>query len=254
MFQKRGNLEVTARSEAELNNSNLLKDFQKSQLERWGDSWNQHSLLVLQRQTISRILYYNHLYQKITGVPGCILEFGVQWGATLAQLISLRGIYEPYNLRRHIYGFDTFEGFLSTDLHRDGKYLADGDYAVYNNYEKDLDAILSLHEQNCPVSHVKKFSLIKGDASITSKQWVKDNPYAIVAMAIFDMDIYKPTRDALEAIIPRLTKGSLLVFDELNCPQFPGETVALDEILGINNIKLNSFPHQPNCAWAIWGS
>ena len=85
------------------------------------------------------------------------------------------------------------------------------------------------------------------------KQWVDDNPHAIVAMAIFDMDIYKPTRDALEAIKPRLTKGSIIVFDELNCPRFPGETQALADVLDLNELKLHHFPHQPNCAWIIWG-
>jgi hypothetical protein len=72
-------------------------------------------------------------------------------------------------------------------------------------------------------------------------------------MAIFDMDIYQPTKDALEAIIPRLTKGSVLIFDELNCPEFPGETEALNEVLQINKLKLNHDPHQPTCAWAVWG-
>ena len=112
---------------------------------------------------------------------------------------------------------------------------------------------MSLHEENCPVAHIQKFSLIKGDASLTSRQWLKDNPHAIVAMAIFDMDIYQPTKDALEAIKPRLTKGSILVFDELNCPQFPGETQALEEVLAINNLKLQLDSHQANCAWAVWG-
>jgi hypothetical protein len=50
-------------------------------------------------------------------------------------------------------------------------------------------------------------------------------------MAIFDMDIYKPTKDVLEKIIPRLVKGSLLVFDELNFKAFPGETIAVNEVL-----------------------
>ena len=201
---------------------------------------------------MSRILYYNQLYQKIIGVPGCILEFGVQWGATLAQLISLRGIYEPYNYRRHIYGFDTFEGLANTDKLKDGNQLDDGDYQVYKGYEDKLEEILKLHEQNCPISHIKKFSLIKGDASLTSKEWVKNNPHAIVSMAIFDMDIYKPTKDTLKTIKPKLAKGSLLVFDELNCKQFPGETKALDEVLKINNLKLHFYPHQPNCV-TIWG-
>ena len=237
----------------EKSNSKILKQFHLSHIKKWGASWNQHSLITFQRQSVSRILYYNQLYQKIIGVPGCILEFGVQWGATLAQLISLRGIYEPYNYRRHIYGFDTFEGLTNTDKSKDGNHLDDGDYQVYKGYEDKLEEILKLHEQNCPISHIKKFSLIKGDASLTSKKWVKNNPHAIISMAIFDMDIYKPTKDTIRAIKPKLTKGSLLVFDELNCQQFPGETKALDEVLKINNLKLQFYPHQPNCAWAIWG-
>jgi hypothetical protein len=95
--------------------------------------------------------------------------------------------------------------------------------------------------------------LIKGDASDSVPNWINENPHAIVAMAIFDMDIYKPTRNALEAILPRLTKGSILVFDELNCPEFPGETEALNDVLGLNNLRLNHFAHQPTCAWAVWG-
>ena len=209
-------------------------------------------MVTIQRQTLSRILYYNQLYEKIVGVPGCILEFGVQWGSTLAQLIALRGIYEPYNHLRHIYGFDTFEGFFRTSKTHDGLHVRDTDYSVYSGYETHLEEILKTHENNCPLSHIKKFSLIKGDASKTSLHWAKDNPQAIVAMAIFDMDIYQPTKDALIAILPRLTKGSLLVFDELNCPVFPGETEAVKEVLGLNNIKLQHYPHAPNCAWAVW--
>lgn len=253
MFEKTATKEVTSRNETEQQTLTTLKDFHSSHIDKWGVNWNQHSLLTLQRQSISRVLYYNNLYKQIVGVPGCILEFGVQWGATMAQLISLRGIYEPFNHKRHIYGFDTFEGFVNTNKNKDGALLSDGDYCVYDGYEKQLEEILSLHEENCPVAHIQKFSLIKGDASLTSRQWLKDNPHAIVAMAIFDMDIYQPTKDALEAIKPRLTKGSILVFDELNCPQFPGETQALEEVLAINNLKLQLDSHQANCAWAVWG-
>lgn len=253
MFIKTGTKELTARSETEKSGSQRIKEFHLSHIEKWGDSWNHHALSTMQRQSISRVLYYNELYQKIVGVPGCILEFGVQWGATLAQLISLRGIYEPYNYVRHIYGFDTFEGFVNTDKVKDGAHLNDGDYGVDDDYESSLEELLKIHESNCPISHMQKFTLIKGDASKTAKEWVEENPHAIVAMVIFDMDIYKPTKDALEAIKPRLTKGSVLVFDELNCAQFPGETEALNEVLGLNKLKLNHYPHQPSCAWAIWG-
>ena len=253
MYKKNENKEITSRSEVEKKNILTLKEFHLSHIQKWGESWNQHSLLTLRRQSISRVLYYDNLYKQIIGVPGCILEFGVQWGATLSQLISLRGIHEPYNYTRHIYGFDTFQGFVNTNEDRDGAHLSDGDYCVYDGYENQLEEILSLHEANCPMSHIRKFSLVKGNASNTSKKWLKDNPHAIAAMVIFDMDIYQPTKDALEAIMPRLTKGSLLVFDELNDPRFPGETQALEEVLSINKIKLQHNAHQPNCAWAVWG-
>ena len=218
----------------------------------FGNQWNAHSIVTLRRQTLSRILYYNHLYQLIVGIPGVICEFGVQWGATLAQLINLRGIYEPYNHSRKVIGFDTFEGFPTVD-DKDGGLPSVGDYATTANYEETLEKLLSLHESFSPIPHVKKFELVKGDASVTVNHWLSENPHAIVAMAIFDMDVYRPTRDALEHIIPRLTKGSVLVFDELNCAHFPGETVALDEVLGINNLSLRHFPHQPYCAWAVFG-
>lgn len=246
-------LKFTQRSDQEVQGIDEVKNFLKEHIDEWGPNWNEHALVTIRRQTISRILYYNQLYQQIIGIPGCILEFGVQWGATLAQLISLRAMYEPYNHRRHIYGFDTFEGFRNVTSH-DGGLWSEGDYGVRPGYEAELERLLEIHESNAPLSHIKKFTLIKGDASETSKEWVSENPHAVVSMAIFDMDLFKPTQDALQAIIPRLTKGSLLVFDELNCPSFPGETEALDEVIGINQIRLNHFPHQPNCAWAVWGS
>ena len=90
-------------------------------------------------------------------------------------------------------------------------------------------------------------------ASDTAQEWADTNLHAVVAMAIFDMDIYKPTKAALEAVLPRLTKGSVLVFDEFNDARFPGETQAVSDFLGLNNLRLRHYENQPNCAWAVWG-
>ena len=221
-------------------------------LPQFGPQWNAHSLVTLRRQSLSRVLYYNELYKKIVDIPGVICEFGVQWGATMAQLINLRGVYEPFNHSRKIYGFDTFEGFPNVD-DKDGGFSEVGDYSTPANYEKILEDILTLLESFSPISHIKKFELIKGDASATVDRWLDANPHAIVAMVIFDMDVYRPTKDVLKKILPRLTKGSILVFDELNCPIFPGETRALDEVIGLNNIALKRYPHQPYSSWAVFG-
>ena len=246
------NGEMTSRSNFENKLDSRLLTIQKELLPKYGGNWGVHSLVSLKRMAISRVIYYHELYQKIIQVPGVICEFGVQWGATMALLENFRGMYEPYNVSRKIFGFDTFEGFPEVDP-KDGMFAKAGDYKSFDGYENILDEILGIHEQFSPISHIKKFELIKGDASQTINQWVDNNPHAIIAMAIFDMDIYQPTRDVLEKIIPRLTKGSLLVFDELNCAHFPGETTAVQEILGLNNLTLRRFPHQSYCAWTVFG-
>lgn len=250
--QKIHNGELSSRSQQENDLDNRLLDITKELLPQYGGNWNIHNLVTMKRMALSRVIYYYELYQKIIDVPGVICEFGVQWGATLALLQNLRGMYEPYNISRKIFGFDTFEGFSTID-DKDGYFAKIGDYKSLPSYEKILEQILNIHEGFSPINHVKKYELIKGDASQTINIWLEENPHAIVSMAIFDMDVYKPTKDVLEKIIPRLTKGSLLVFDELNCQQFPGETTAVQEIIGLNNLKLKRNPHQTYCAYAVFG-
>jgi hypothetical protein len=244
--------EFTMRSENEHAKMQRLFELQTELLPRLGLQWNMHQTVFLRRQTLSRLIYYYELYRKIVDVPGVICEFGVQWGASLSLLISLRGMLEPFNHSRMIYGFDTFQGFLQVDA-KDGAFSAKADYATTDRYYEMLEEILLLQESCSPLSHMKKFDLIAGDASETLPTWIEKNPHALVAMAIFDMDLYKPTRDVLSKILPRLTKGSLLVFDELNCHHFPGETEAVAEVIGLNNLRLHRFPHQPYCAWAVYG-
>ncbi len=244
--------EFTGRTASEQSVDGQLLDIARANIGRQGPQWNYHSIAYIKRQVLSRILYLDHIYRQIVDVPGVICEFGVQWGGTLATLCNLRGIYEPFNHSRTVFGFDTFEGFPAVDA-KDGGFSSPGDYAVSKNYEEELEELLALHEQLSPVPNVRKHSLVKGDVTATFPQWLTDNPHAIVSMAIFDMDIYAPTKEVLSLIEPRLTRGSVLVFDELNCPYFPGETQALMETLGINKLKLRRFPHQPFCAWAVYG-
>jgi hypothetical protein len=244
--------QVTLKEDSEiLGRQHLLRHLIDG-IENCGPAWEYHLPLFMTRQALSRQIYFDSLYRQLLDVPGVICEFGVQWGSTLATLTNLRGIYEPYNYSRHIYGFDTFSGFASVDV-KDGPDCEVGDYTVIPGYEKDLEKILALHEANSPLTHIKKTHLVKGDVTDTLPIWLDANPHAVISMAIFDMDVYSPTKLALEAILPRLTKGSILVFDELNCPQFPGETQALAEVIGLAKLRLRRSPHQPYCAWAVWG-
>jgi len=199
---------VGNRTDEQLKRDTCFKDLAIGLIHDSGENWAKHSLAVLKRNALARIIYLNEVYQKIIPVPGVICEFGVQWGATLATLSNLRALYEPYNNSRIVYGFDTFEGFNDPHTH-DGSIPSKGDYSTTAKYEEKLAEILSYHESICPFPEIKKFELIKGDARDTIDVWLKENPHAVISLAIFDMDLYEPTRVVLEKIKELLGKYGL---------------------------------------------
>lgn len=206
--------------------------------------------LFMERPVLSRLLYIDFLYKNIIEVPGVVMEFGVRWGQNLALFCNLRGMYEPYNYNRKIIGFDTFVGFPETTA-EDGERLSAGDYGVSEGYKEFLEDLLHLHEAGSPISHLKKFEIVAGDATETLPSYLAEHPETMISLAYFDFDIYKPTKVCLELVRDRLVKGSVLAFDELNAPQFPGETMAVMEVLGLANLRLRRTPHNPLCAYVI---
>ncbi|MDV7339027.1 TylF/MycF/NovP-related O-methyltransferase [Terasakiella sp. A23] len=208
--------------------------------------------LFIESKNLSRILFMDHIYRQIVDVQGCIVEFGCRWGQNLALYEALRGIYEPFNRHRKIIGFDTFEGFPSLD-EKDGaaNLMVKGNLATTENYQEELEGILDVHEQLNPLDHIKKYELRKGDGTKEFPKYLDENPHTVVALAYFDFDLYEPTKECLEALRPRLTKGSVVGFDEVNDPDSPGETVALMEVLGLQNIRLKRFPHASRVSYFV---
>ncbi|MBN2487001.1 MAG: hypothetical protein JXB34_13580 [Bacteroidales bacterium] len=225
-------------SEKEIQNrQKLLELMQKTPLPQ--NELVSNAALFLKRQELQKLLFFNDIYQKILDVHGVIVEFGTRWGQNLVTLSNLRGIYEPYNYNRKIIGFDTFEGFKNVSAF-DGhdEKTKDGAFSVSNGYEEYLKELMAAHENESPLNHIKKHEIIKGDASLELKKYLEQNPQTMVAFAYFDFDIYKPTRDCLEMLLTHVTKGSIIGFDELNDPKFPGETIALNEILSLRNVAV----------------
>ncbi|MBT5400397.1 crotonobetainyl-CoA--carnitine CoA-transferase [bacterium] len=208
--------------------------------------------LYIRRQDLSKILFKNELYQKCLNVHGVIMEFGVHWGQSLALFESFRGIYEPHNFNRKIIGFDTFEGF--PNVHdKDGESLlaSIGEYSVTDGYKDYLERILDYHEFESPISHMKKYELVKGDVTVTIGKYLEEHPETIVSFAYFDLDLYQPTVACLEAIKNNITKGTVLGFDELNNKNFPGETLALKEVLGLNSIRIQHSQLVPDKSFIV---
>ena len=208
--------------------------------------------LFLSSRILSRILFMDHLYRQILGVHGIIVEFGTRWGQNLALFSALRGIYEPFNRHRLLVGFDTFSGFPSVQP-EDGRtdIMKAGGISVPAGYAEYLARIMEFHEQENPVSHLKKFDLRVGDAAVEIHRYLAEHPETIVALAYFDFDLYEPTKKCLEAIRPHLVKGSVVAFDELNDADAPGETVALREVFGLNAIRLQRTPRTARTSYFV---
>lgn len=212
-----------------------------------------HLPLFLTRSSLAHILFMNDLYRQALNVHGDILEFGTRWGRNLALFLSLRNIHEPHNYTRRVIGFDTFEGFASLSAEDGGDaILKDGHLAVSEAWDRQLAALLGQHEALGPRPNVQRYELVKGDVCETFPAWLQQHPESLVALAYFDMDIYRPTREALQALLPRLTRGSVIGFDELCLQAFPGETIALREVLDLSRHRLIRSPYSGNQSYIIF--
>jgi len=193
--------------------------------------------IALRQKDLAHILFMADIYKQIINVPGYIAEFGVMWGRNINLFHCLRECFEAYNHTRHILGFDTFTGFVDVSDQDTAPTTAAmrhciGDYSVPTGHDAVLANILDTQESISHLSHIKRSALIKGDVRTTLPSYLNENPHALFALCYLDLDLFEPTRDVLSAIKPRLVKGSVLVFDEVLNPDYPGETIALGEVFG----------------------
>jgi hypothetical protein len=195
-----------------------------------------------ERQTITTALTRIDLFRQILEVQGAVVECGVHKGNSLFLYNHLSTILEPYNFNRKIIGFDTFEGFRSISSNDQDK-LNEADFSDAN--VNLLSSWVDLQDKNRPVSHIEKMELIQGDATKTIPEYVAQNPHLIIAMLYIDFDIYEPTKVALEHLLPLVPKGGIVGLDEINCKIFQGETIALKEVLSINDLRLQKFFYDP---------
>ena len=152
-------------------------------------------------------------------------------------------ILEPTNHQRRIIGFDTFKGFpklSDQDRASESGDARAGGLAV-DSYDH-LHECVELFDMNRFVGHVPKVELVRGDATKTIPQYVEENPQLIVSLLYLDFDIYEPTVTALKNFLPRMPKGAIIAFDELNSKDWRGESVAVLESLNLNDYKIERFP------------
>jgi hypothetical protein len=207
----------------------------------------------VRRQSIARFLVRYELFRLIATQKGCIVECGVHHGGGLMAWAKLSSALEPYAIHRRVFGFDTFEGFPAVSAADTGANAQKGGFQTdYDVYTELLDRIHE-YDENRYLSSFPKVELVKGDATSTIPDFLEQNKDVIVSLLFLDFDLYEPTKAAIEGFLPRMPRGAVIAFDEVNNHWWPGETQAMLEMLSINELRLKKFSFDPNIAYAIIG-
>lgn len=202
------------------------------------------------RQRITRFLALYELFKLALPVKGSIVECGVHAGFGLFSWLHFSSILEPNNIMRRIYGFDTFEGFTGLSQNdNSAQYLPKvGD--LRGSSEQELAELLTVHDDNRFLGHVNKVSLIKGDIRTTAPRFIEDNRHLVISLLFLDLDLYEPTKAALESFVQLMPKGALIAFDELDNPIWPGETQAMLEHFARRPLEIRRLDFDPYIGFA----
>ena len=152
------------------------------------------------------------LLRLIDDIPGDTVECGSLEGAG-SYLIHLMNDQSPQHERWH-HVFDSFEG-LSAPGEGDGKHWEQGDLSVsMERVRKNMD-------------NFDRYTLYQGWIPSRFAE-VQDKRIAFVHI---DVDLYQPTRDAIEFFYPKMSEGGVILCDDYGSSLCPGATRAIDEYL-----------------------
>lgn len=209
----------------------------------------------VRRQHLTRFLSQYEIFRRVLGVKGSIIECGVNRGFGLMAWAKLSAVLEPVNLTRRVYGFDSFRGFPGVHqkdaVGRKEKAQSPEPGGLAADSYAELLQLISLYDRDRFLGHISKVELIKGDALETIPQFLRDHPHLVVSLLFMDFDLYEPTRAALQAFLPRMPRGAILAFDELDNPIWPGETMAVLETVGIHKLALERLEFDPYIGFAV---
>ncbi|HEU4600826.1 MAG TPA: class I SAM-dependent methyltransferase [Steroidobacteraceae bacterium] len=205
----------------------------------------------VRRSNLTRFLALYEIFKLVQPIKGSVVECGVNHGFGVMTWAKLSAILEPVNLTRRIYGFDTFEGFPSIsdkDRSTASQHVKVGD--LYADSHDELLELAAINDSTRFLGHIPKVQLIRGDACVTIPKFVKETPHLLVSLLYMDFDLYEPTKVALEHFLPRMSKGAIVAFDELDNPLWPGETLAMLEVLERYKLRIQRLPFDPYIGYA----
>lgn len=159
--------------------------------------------------------FYN-IAKSIRNVPGDLAECGVFHGGSSHLMLAATSETD-----KHLHGFDSFEG-LSEPNEID---LASKDY-TFKWKKHDMRFDINKTHSNLR-QHQGRFTLYKG--------WIPERFIEVqsrkFSLVHIDVDLYEPTKAALEFFYPRLSVGGVIVCDDYGFESCPGAKKAMDNFV-----------------------
>lgn len=187
--------------------------------------------------------------------PGFIVECGVYRGAFFFSFGKFLEIFCMGDKGRKCIGFDNFRGFTGL-LPEDGPVAnsaskRDGGWSAQSFRDEFLE-LLEIANTDAFAPWADRMQLVEGDVLSTIPSYVADHPGLRISLLHLDIDLYKPTKVALEHFYPRVVPGGLVVLDEYALKDWNGESQALEEYFlehgePVPCLKTFSWVGNPNC-------
>lgn len=184
---------------------------------------------------ISKFVAHLDLFRRSSGLPGEIVECGVFKGNSLFRWIKLRSLLEnPFS--RRVIAFDVFGEFPDGDYEPDRilreRFIAEaGSRGI--GVER-MREVLAHHDLDVNVE------LVPGDILRTVPDYLQRVPQLKISLLHIDVDLYEPTRVALEVLFPRVVAGGIVVLDDYGA--FPGANRAIDDYLRDRPERVQKLP------------
>ena len=188
-------------------------------------------------RVLAKFIARTLLFDKIKNVPGDIIECGVFKGSGILSWLKIKKLLAPNSFKKVI-GFDYFDNKTLIDSLSGKEKETMSTLFESRNFNFENDFVDYLNKIIIDAGFVSSdYELIKGDISTTAKDFVIRRPGAKISLLYLDMDLEKPTYDALKIFWEKISKGGIVVFDEYGYHQWT-EAIGVDRFVDEYNLEI----------------
>lgn len=185
-----------------------------------------------------KLLYRHKFFEEVKDLPGDIVEVGVFKGSGIATFSKILEIYCPNSIKK-IIGFDIFNPDMSKIiLEKDNNIDKNNMNIIYSRINEKDRTYNAVKERLNNMKINNNVVLIEGDVEETLPDFVLNNPGQRISLLYIDVDIERPTYNALKYLWDKVVPGGIIVFDEYEYHKF-SESCGVDKFLKERKIKYN---------------